>query len=307
MRLLRADQPMDHEPGTKTMRFTLMLSRGEHRDYQAIAQTAEAAGFASITIPDSLFFPRATESRYPYADTENIRGYIAATPFIEPLIAMTWMAAVTTTLRFYPAVMKVPVRQPLILAKALSSLAVISDNRVSLGAGLGPWREDFTYNGVAFEKRGRLMDECIEIIRGALGGDYFEFHSENYDIGPMKMNPVPDKPVPILYGGHSQAALARAARLCDGWISANADTHTLKGLIKQLNVQRERYGNAESARFRNSRDGHRRKRRGRLQAPRRFRRHRHGYRLRRRRPADARSNPPLRRQNHRKDLNAPLL
>jgi len=53
---------------------------------------------------------------------------------------------------------------------------------------------------------------------------------------------VPDKPVPILYGGHSKAALARAAHLCDGWISANADTDTLKGLIKQLNVQRERYG-----------------------------------------------------------------
>jgi probable F420-dependent oxidoreductase len=224
------------------MRFTLMLSRGEHQQFQAIAQAAEASGWTSITIPDSLFFPRTTESDYPYADTDNIRAYISATPFIEPFVAMTWMAAVTKTLRFYPAVMKVPVRQPLVLAKALGSLAVISNNRVSLGAGLGPWREDFTYNGVAFEKRGRLMDECIEIIRGALSGDYFEFHSENYDIGPIKMNPVPDKPVPILYGGHSKAALARAARLCDGWISANADTETLNSLIRGLNAQRERYG-----------------------------------------------------------------
>lgn len=224
------------------MRFTLMLSRGEHRDYHAIARAAEASGWTSITIPDSLFFPRATVSRYPYADTGNIREYIAATPFIEPLVAMTWMAAVTGKLRFYPAVMKVPVRQPLVLAKALSSLAVISNNRVSLGAGVGPWREDFAYNGVAFEKRGRLMDECIEIIRGAMSGDYFEYHSQNYDFGPMKMNPVPDRPVPILYGGHSDAALIRAARRCDGWISANADTATLKNLIARLNEYRERYG-----------------------------------------------------------------
>jgi probable F420-dependent oxidoreductase len=224
------------------MRFTLMLSRGEHGHFQAIAQAAEASGWTSITIPDSLFFPRATESEYPYADTDNIREFISATPFIEPFVAMTWMAAVTKTIRFYPAVMKVPVRQPLVLAKALSSLAAISGNRVSLGAGLGPWREDFTYNGVEFEKRGRLMDECIEIIRGALRGGYFEFHSENYDLGPMKMNPVPEKPVPILYGGHSKAALARAARLCDGWISANVDTDTLKSLIRGLNDQRERYG-----------------------------------------------------------------
>ena len=224
------------------MRFTLMLSRGEYRDFQAIAQAAEASGWTSITIPDSLFLPRVTESEYPYADTSNIREYISATPFIEPFIAMTWMAAVTRTLRFYPAVMKVPVRQPLVLAKALSSLAVISGNRVSLGAGLSPWREDFTYNGMVFERRGKMMDECIEIIRGALSGSYFEFHSDNYDIGPMKMNPVPDRPVPILFGGHSHAALRRAARLCDGWISANADTDTLKGLIGRLNAQREQYG-----------------------------------------------------------------
>ena len=224
------------------MRFTLMLSRGEYRDFLAIAQAAEASGWTSITIPDSLFFPQTTVSRYPYADTDNIRQYIAATPFIEPFIAMSWMAAVTTTLRFYPAVMKVPVRQPLVLAKALSSLAVISGNRVSRGAGLSPWREDFVYNGVDFEKRGKLMDECIEIIRRAMSGRYFEFHSQNYDIGPIKLNPVPDCPVPILYGGHTKAALVRAARLCDGWISANSDTDSLKAMIGQLNAFRERHG-----------------------------------------------------------------
>jgi alkanesulfonate monooxygenase SsuD/methylene tetrahydromethanopterin reductase-like flavin-dependent oxidoreductase (luciferase family) len=71
------------------MRFTLMLSRGEHRHFQAIAQAAEASGWTSITIPDSLFFPRATESDYPYADTNNIREYISATPFIEPFVAMS--------------------------------------------------------------------------------------------------------------------------------------------------------------------------------------------------------------------------
>ncbi len=224
------------------MRFTLMLSRGEYRDFAAIARTAEASGFTSITVPDSLFFPKSTASRYPYADTENIREYIAATPFIEPFVAMSWMAAVTSTLRFYPAVMKVPVRQPLVLAKALSSLAVISGNRISLGAGLSPWREDFAYNGMPFEKRGVLMDECIAIIRGAMSGRYFEFHSANYDIGPIKLNPVPDRPVPILYGGHSKAALARAARLCDGWISANAETASLKAMIDGLNSYRDRFG-----------------------------------------------------------------
>src|SRR5690606_5726687 len=152
-------------------------------------------------------------SDYPYADTAAIRQYIEASPFIDPMVAMSFLVAVTKKLRFYPGVLKVPVRQPLILAKQLSSLAAVSDNRISLGAGISPWREDFAFNGVDFDKRGKLMDECIAILRGAMSGDYFEFHSDNYDFGPMKMSPAPSRPVPILIGGHAKPALARAARI----------------------------------------------------------------------------------------------
>jgi alkanesulfonate monooxygenase SsuD/methylene tetrahydromethanopterin reductase-like flavin-dependent oxidoreductase (luciferase family) len=171
-----------------------------------------------------------------------VRGYIEASPFIEPIVCMAWMAAVTTRLRFYPDVLKVPTRQPLVLAKALSSLAVLTGERISLGAGLSPWKEDFSYNGVEFTKRGKLMDECIAILRGAMSGEYFEFHSENYQFGPMKMNPVPRKPVPIIVGGHSKPALSRAARIGDGWISANTDFATLEGMIRALNDLRREHG-----------------------------------------------------------------
>ena len=87
---------------------------------------------------------------------------------------MAGMAAVTKTLRFYPAVMKVPVRQPLVLAKALSSLAVMSGNRVSLGAGLSPWKEDFTYNGVTWEDRGKRFDAARTAFQAAMqaGGEF---------------------------------------------------------------------------------------------------------------------------------------
>lgn len=229
------------------MRFTLMLGIGGYQDYQAIAQAAEAYGWTSISMPDSIFFPQKTESDYPYADTEAVRQYIGASPFIEPIVAMTTMAAVTHKIRFYPGVMKVPVRQPLLLAKALSSLAVISNNRIALGAGLSPWKEDFTYNNTDFEKRGKLMDECIDILRGAMSGEYFEYHSENYDFGPMKMSPAPTRPVPILIGGHAKVALARAARIGDGWISANTDFPTLQTLIGQLHELRAQYGTSNRA------------------------------------------------------------
>ena len=193
-------------------------------------------------MPDSFFFPKTTQSEYPYADTQMIRNYIEATPFIEPVVCMTWMAAVTKRLRFYPDVLKVPTRQPLVLAKALSSLAVLTGERIGLGAGLSMWEEDFSYNGVEFAKRGKLMDECIAIIRGAMSGQYFEYHGENYDFGPMKMKPVPSKPVPILIGGHSKPALRRAAKLGDGWVSANTDFATLEGMVRELNDLRREHG-----------------------------------------------------------------
>lgn len=224
------------------MRFSLSLGLGGYQDYQDIARAAEESGWTSICMPDSIFFPASTESEYPYLDTATVRQAIDGVPVIEPFVAMAQMAAVTTSLRFYPAVLKVPVRQPLILAKSLSSLAVVSNNRIGLGAGLSPWKEDFTYNGVDFDKRGQLLDECIVIIRGAMSGDYFEYESENYRFGPMKMSPVPARPVPILIGGHAKPALRRAARLGDGWISANAEFEELQDLIGQLDEFRAEYG-----------------------------------------------------------------
>jgi probable F420-dependent oxidoreductase len=231
------------------MRFTLALGFSQYPNFQRIARAAEEAGWTSICMPDTFFYPKQTESEYPYADTERIREFIEASPFIEPIVCMSWMAAVTRRLRFFPNVLKVPMRQPLVLAKALNSLAVISGERLSLGAGLSPWREDFSYNGVDFAKRGRLMDECIAILRGAMSGEYFEYHSENYDFGPMKMNPVPKKPIPILIGGHSKPALARAARIGDGWVPANTDFATLDGLIRTLNELRREHGTLDRKDF----------------------------------------------------------
>lgn len=224
------------------MRFTLVTGLGGVEHYSSIAQAAERSGWSSLAVPDSLFYPEVTESSYPYLSTDLVRQVLSSVPVLDPIVAMTTMAAVTSKMRFYPAVMKVPVRQPLILAKALSSLAVLSKNRLSLGAGLSPWQEDFTYNGVPFEERGKRMDDCIEIIRGAISGEYFEFHSRHYDIGKMKMSPVPDQRIPILVGGHSAPALRRAAKSGDGWISANSDYAALLEMIGKLSDFRQEYG-----------------------------------------------------------------
>jgi probable F420-dependent oxidoreductase len=231
------------------MRFTLMTGLGGIEDYTDVSRAAESAGWTSLAVPDSLFYPEVTESDYPYMDTDAVREVLKGVPVLDPIVAMTMMASVTSTLRFYPAVLKVPVRQPLVLAKALSSLAVVSNNRVSLGAGLSPWKEDFTFNGIPFEERGKRMDECIDIIRGAWSGDYFEFHSQYYDIGRMKLSPAPTAALPILVGGHAVPALRRAARVGDGWVSANSDYDSLKKMITALNELRREYGTDQRTDF----------------------------------------------------------
>lgn len=232
------------------MRFTLMTGIGGYEDYIAVAQAAEDAGWTTISVPDSFFFPQATESEYPYSDHDMIRGFLEVSPFIEPIVAMSFMAAATKKLRFCCGVMKVPMRQPLILAKQLTSLSVMSGERLDFGAGISPWKEDFTYNGVPFEKRGERFDEVIQIIRAAQQGVYFEHHSANYDFGALRLCPVPKKPIPVIIGGHAKAALQRAARLGDGWFSANSEPDTLKKMIDELNGYRREYGTDKHPDFR---------------------------------------------------------
>jgi probable F420-dependent oxidoreductase len=199
------------------MRFSYAEAMTDASYYAPLAQAAEAAGYTSMTIADSLIYPRESDARYPYTDTGD-REFLDDKQFIEALTLVTHLAAVTTTLRFTPFVLKLPIRPPVLVAKQVGSIAWLSGNRLGLGVGLSPWPEDFVAMGVPWEKRGKRMDECIDIVRGLTSGGYFEYHGDFYEIPAMKQTPAPTKPVPILVGGHSDAALRRAARKGDGWM-----------------------------------------------------------------------------------------
>jgi alkanesulfonate monooxygenase SsuD/methylene tetrahydromethanopterin reductase-like flavin-dependent oxidoreductase (luciferase family) len=86
------------------------------------------------------------------------------------------------------------------------------------------------------------MNEMIEIIRGLARGGFFEFHGEHYDLESIKISPVPTEPIPILIGGHSDAALRRAARLGDGWMHAGGDPRDLGRMLDRLKALRREYG-----------------------------------------------------------------
>ena len=222
------------------MRFTYAEAMTDPTYYIPLAQAAEAAGYDAMTIPDSVAYPYESDSKYPYTP-DGSREFLDGKAFIESFVLASALCAVTTTLRFNFFVLKLPIRPPALVAKQAGSLAALFDNRLGLGVGTSPWPEDYELMNLPFAKRGKRMDECIEIIRGLTTGDYFEFHGEFYDIPKTKMTPAPTKPVPILVGGHADAALKRAAR-CDGWMHGGGDPEELDGLIAKLNRFREEQG-----------------------------------------------------------------
>jgi len=128
------------------------------------------------------------------------------------------------------------------VAKQVGSTAVLTDNRLLLGVGTSPWPEDYAVCDVPWERRGKRMDEQIDVLRGLLGGGYFEYHGEVFDVPSIKMSPTPTKPVPILIGGHHEAALRRAAQVGDGWLHGGGDPEDLPGLLDRLTEFRRHYG-----------------------------------------------------------------
>ena len=121
-------------------------------------------------------------------------------------------------------------------------MAVITGNRFGFGVGLSPWPEDYIACGQPWERRGKRMDEQIEIIQQLAAGGFVEHHGEFYDLPAVKICPTPTEKLPILIGGHADAALKRAARLCDGWMHAGSEGDRLPEMIARLEELRREYG-----------------------------------------------------------------
>ncbi len=217
------------------MRFTYAEALTDPSYMAPLAQAAEEAGYDGFLVPDSVAYPEVSDSTYPFTP-DGSREFLEDKPFIEPFALISALAMVTERIRFTISVLKMPIRHPLHTAKLASSAAVLSDNRMTLGVGVSPWPEDYEITGTPWAGRGRRLDECIDIVSGLLAGGYHEFHGTAYDIPSIKICPVPTEPVPILVGGHSEAALARAARL-DGWIHGGGDDD-LQAMIRRLHELR---------------------------------------------------------------------
>src|SRR6476660_3709321 len=190
----------------------------------AVASAAERAGFATLWVGEHVVMVDESTSRYPYADDGRI-AVPADADWLDPLIALSFAAAATTTIDIATGVLLLPEHNPVIVAKQAASLDRLSGGRLTLGVGVGWSREEFDALGVPFERRAARSAEYVAAMRTLWRDDVASFDGEFVRFDSVRVNPKPvtDSRVPIVLGGNSDAALRRVVAWGDGWYGFNLD------------------------------------------------------------------------------------
>jgi probable F420-dependent oxidoreductase len=183
-----------------------------------------------------VFYPEHVSAAYPYS-ADGSRFWGPETPFVEPWAAIAFMASATTSVGFMNAVLKLPIRHPLLVAKTVASVSALAGDRITLGVGLSWIPEEFEWLGQDFTSRAERTDEAIEVVRLVLSGEMVEHHGKHFDFGPLQVSPPPAGAVPILVGGVSPGAVRRATRLGDGWISVSRPLDDIAEAISVVRAQ----------------------------------------------------------------------
>jgi len=209
------------------MRYGFYLpTRGQTASPEALdtlVASAEEWGFSSVMIADHIVFPVTIKSKYPYTVSGAFPGQGDA---LEQLSLMAFVAGKSRTLRLISSVMILPYRNPVVTAKMLATIDVLSRGRVTVGVGVGWLREEFEALGAPdFDRRGAVSDEYLRIFKALWTQEPASYHGEFYRFDSVRCLPHPvQKPhPPIWVGGHSKAALRRVARLGDGWHPVGAN------------------------------------------------------------------------------------
>jgi probable F420-dependent oxidoreductase len=221
------------------MKFGIIFANagplGEPELTTGLAQLAEEHGFESLWTVEHTVVPAGYESAYPYSEDGKMPGgdHVSIT---DPLIWMTWVAAVTSRLRVATGILILPQRNPITLAKELATLDVLSGGRVDLGIGVGWLQEEFEALGVPFESRGARTDEYVAALRALWTDDPATFRGEfvSFDRCHSNPKPVQDGGIPIVVGGHSTAAARRAGRLGDGFFPGRFRDDELRPLLDTM-------------------------------------------------------------------------
>lgn len=182
----------------------------------AVARAADDNGWDSVWMPDHLFTPTKLESSYPYSESGTY-FVTPEMPFYDPLALFGVLAAATRRVKIGVGVLVAAYRHPLVVAKALATVEQFAPGRILLGLGAGWMKEEFDAVGVPYERRGARLVDYIGALRAAWAGEPRGYDGEFYSWVEGGFLPAPTTPIPIILGGHGDAALRRAARLADGW------------------------------------------------------------------------------------------
>lgn len=205
-----------------------------------IAKAADELGYHAMALADHVLNLEELTTEYPYTADGN-RRWDPFTPWVDPMVAIGALGAVTEQLRFFTNIYVLPMRNPFPVAKAVATASAFTGGRVSLGIGMGWCEEEFDLLDAAFRKRGARADEMIDVLRALWSGEWVEHHGAFYDFPRLEMTPAPAGAVPIYVGGLSDAALKRAARN-DGWISDLISTDEAASFRATIDRYREDLG-----------------------------------------------------------------
>jgi probable F420-dependent oxidoreductase len=206
-------------------------------------QRAEALGYESVWTAEHVIIPKTYTSVYPYNPSGKL-PFAADAAIIDPLVALTFIAAATSRLRLGTGVNILPQMNPLYLAKWASSIDHLSRGRLRLGVGIGWLREEFAAIGVPFEQRGKRADEYLQALKAVWSGEEVNFQGEFVRWQGFMMRPRPVQPggVPLVIGGVTPAAIRRTVRYGDGWYVIGKDLDEYRAHMRALADEGARQG-----------------------------------------------------------------
>lgn len=225
------------------MKFWQSLAFVEMEQMVELAQFCEALGFHGVSYGDHLITTKEQVDEYLYQDSGNVM-WNPDTHWPDPWVVTAALAQATTELHFLSTIYILPLRDPLSAAKAVSTAAYLSGDRVTLGVGVGWQKAEFDMVGQDFHTRGKRANEMLALLPQLMSGEMVEHHGEFYELPPLKMSPGTHQPVPILVGGYAPAAMRRASQF-DGWMATSHDEEELYPLLASLKEIREREGTAD--------------------------------------------------------------
>jgi probable F420-dependent oxidoreductase len=215
----------------------------EGRDVIQVAQAAEERGFDTGFVGEHIVRPVAAEKAINPTASASLAAGKHPKPSNCPELAawttLTFAAAVTRKLRVASGVTVVALRHPLLFAKEIASLDVLSGGRVTCTLALGWMIEEFEALGIRYQSRRRRLEESIDVLRSAWTQPEVSYHGSQFDFGPVHSEPKPrQNPLPIWIGGNSQPAINRAIRMADGWYGSYLPSAQLKPMVDEIRTRR---------------------------------------------------------------------